>query len=587
MSYSTGRDSAMSSSNEITPLLHPLNSRGESIDEHEIISYVQHRRKSIAASMISNDNFPKSFKFQHQQQEGGGGESNLLTSTISNISSKSYSIQEIISNYPSSLSPEPKTSTFQESYKILKYSIPLIITFLLQYSLTVASVFSVGNLGSNELAAISLSSMTANISGYAIIQGISTCLDTLCAQSFGKKDYNSVGVHFIRCTYLLLILFIPMAGLWVFGSYPLLIKIIGNDGENEKMCQLASQYLRILSIGIPGFIMFENGKHYLQSQGIFHASTMILSVCAPMNAILNYLLVWNKSIGLGFIGAPISVVITNWVMCISLLGYIFFIDGYQCWPKQPLHDKIFITNWQRMINLSIPGVLMIEAEWFAFEIITFEAAKFGTQTLAAQSIISTTCVIFYQIPFALSIAAGTRIAWYIGAASKSSSQITTRATIYLSILLGFFNCLLLITFRGVLVRLYTTDEVVIELAKKVLIIGAIYQINDCLSCATGGILRGQGRQMIGGIMNLIGYYVIALPFAYVFAFILNYKLFGLWLGMLIALTFVSFSQLFFVVISNWDKIIQDCIEEGIVEDGNLNIEAHSMLPSMSNSVVAA
>ncbi|KAK6868325.1 putative transporter [Candida tropicalis] len=577
----------MFDTNERTSLLNPSISRNEDIDENEIISYVQHRRQSIAASTISNENFPKSFNFQHHNQHQSTIlDGNTLGRTISNISTRSHNtIQEIISNQQN-LPPEPKTTIYSEFIKISQFSIPLIITFLLQYSLTVASVFSVGKLGSNELAAISLSSMTANISGYAIIQGVSTCLDTLCAQSFGKKDFNSVGIHFIRCTYLLLLLFIPMAILWIWGSYPLLIKIIGNDEDNEKMCQLASQYLKILSLGIPGFIIFENGKHFLQSQGIFHASTIVLCICAPLNGLLNYLLVWDKSIGLGFIGAPISVVITNWIMCLSLLGYIYFINGYQCLPKTSSYfSSVFFTNWSRMINLSIPGVLMIEAEWFAFEIITFEAAKFGTFTLAAQSIISTTCVIFYQIPFALSIASGTRIAWYIGAASKKSSIITTKATIYLSILLGLFNCSILFTFRDFFVKLYTTDERVIELAKKVLIIGSIYQINDCLSCATAGILRGQGRQMIGGIMNLIGYYLLALPIAYIFAFILNYKLIGLWLGMLIALMFVSLSQLYFVINSNWDKIIQNCIEEGIIEDGNLNIEAHSMLPSMSNSLV--
>lgn len=374
----------MSDTNERTSLLNPLISRNEDIDENEIISYVQHRRQSIAASTISNENFPKSFNFQHHNQHQSTIlDGNTLGRTISNISTRSHNtIQEIISNQQN-LPPEPKTTIYSEFIKISQFSIPLIITFLLQYSLTVASVFSVGKLGSNELAAISLSSMTANISGYAIIQGVSTCLDTLCAQSFGKKDFNSVGIHFIRCTYLLLLLFIPMAILWIWGSYPLLIKIIGNDEDNEKMCQLASQYLKILSLGIPGFIIFENGKHFLQSQGIFHASTIVLCICAPLNGLLNYLLVWDKSIGLGFIGAPISVVITNWIMCLSLLGYIYFINGYQCLPKTSSYfSSVFFTNWSRMINLSIPGVLMIEAEWFAFEIITFEAAKFGTFTLA-------------------------------------------------------------------------------------------------------------------------------------------------------------------------------------------------------------
>ena len=123
------------------------------------------------------------------------------------------------------------------------------------------------------------------------------------------------------------------------------------------------------------------------------------------------------------------------------------------------------------------------------------------------------------------------------------------------------------------------------MAAKVLIVGSIYQINDCLSCATAGVLRGQGRQMIGGIVNLIGYYLIALPFAYTLAFIFQFGLLGLWFGMIIALIFVSFTQTFFVISSNWQKIIDDCIEEAIIEDGNLNIDAHSILPSMSNSIV--
>ena len=102
----------------------------------------------------------------------------------------------------------------------------------------------------------------------------------------------------------------------------------------------------------------------------------------------------------------------------------------------------------------------------------------------------------------------------------------------------------MLTFRHSLASLYTEDNAVIELAAKVLIVGSIYQINDCLSCATAGVLRGQGRQMIGGIVNLIGYYLIALPFAYTLAFIFQFGLLGLWFGMIIALIFVSFTQTF-------------------------------------------
>jgi MATE family multidrug resistance protein len=68
-----------------------------------------------------------------------------------------------------------------------KSSIPLTITFFLQYSLTVVSIFSVGQIGKEELAAISLAIMTLNVS-ISVFNGMATCLDTFCAQAYGGKS---------------------------------------------------------------------------------------------------------------------------------------------------------------------------------------------------------------------------------------------------------------------------------------------------------------------------------------------------------------------------------------------------------------
>lgn len=561
---------AGTSSNNATPV---------EVNENDIIAYVQLRRASIVS--VGTNKIPAQFALTLKMSRTSLNDGlYAVRSTASTLGD----VNEILSVHSKSLINEPHTSASTETKVLMRYSGPLIVTFLLQYSLTVASVFSVGRLGSVELAAVSLSSMTANISGYAIIQGVSTCLDTLCAQAYGRKDYNTVGLHFIRCTYLLMLLYVPMFILWVFGSEAILLLLVGSD--KSDLVRFASQYLQVLAFGIPGFIVFENLKHFLQSQGIFHASTYVLLLCAPLNALMNYVLVWDKRVGLGFVGAPLSVVITNWVMCFLLLGYTIYVNGHQCLPKQSLLHASYFRNWQRMIKLSIPGVLMVEAEWLAFEIITFTASTFGTDALAAQSIVSTTCVLLYQVPFALSIAALTRIAWYIGAAAKNASLIAAKTAMYCALVLGCLNALVLYKFRVFFASLYTSDESVIKLASEMLIIGAIYQINDFLACITGGILRGQGRQHIGGIMNLVSYYCVALPFAFLLAFHFDMKLFGLWIGMIIGLLFVSVFQSYFVITSDWDHIILECINEGIVEDGALKIDAHSTVPAMlSNHLV--
>ncbi len=89
-----------------------------------------------------------------------------------------------------------------------------------------------------------------------------------------------------------------------------------------------------------------------------------------------------------------------------------------------------------MIKLALPGLLMVEAEFLAFEILTLASSYFGTTHLAAQSILSTLTALTFQIPFPISIAASTRVANLIGAtltdAAKTSAKVVSTLTAHLS-----------------------------------------------------------------------------------------------------------------------------------------------------------
>ena len=458
---------------------------------------------------------------------------------------------------------QPIDTDIKTEIKMLFSSaIPLMITFLLQFSLTISSVFFVGNIGSNELAAVSLSNLLANISSFGLIEGIASSLSTLCPQAYGRKDYKLVGLHSVRCFFMLMILYIPIFIFWNWGAYPLLATVI----TEVEPCILAAEYLKILVWSVPGFIVFEVLKLYLQAQGIFHASTIVLLVCAPLNFIITYFLVWNETYGIGFKGAPLAVVITNTLMALSLLFYATFINGYQCWCGWSW--DVF-RNWSKALKLAGPGVIMIEAEWLAFEIISFASSRFGTEALAAQSIITTICITVYQIPFSISVAGSTRIAWFIGSDSKRAAMTSLRAVIIVAIIFGIGTGILLASDREYICGFFSTDEKVVKLAAKVLTIAAVYQIPDCLACVLGGVLRGQGRQYIGGYLNLFSYYVLALPVAFFFGFYLEFELFGLWVGLMVALCFVSSCELYFVINCDWDKIIKDSLDEDLEDMDNL------------------
>jgi MATE family, multidrug and toxin extrusion protein len=61
--------------------------------------------------------------------------------------------------------PNSRTATWQhEAVILVQSSAPLVLTFILQYSLSVASIFVVGHIGEVELAAFRLTSSSCTTS---------------------------------------------------------------------------------------------------------------------------------------------------------------------------------------------------------------------------------------------------------------------------------------------------------------------------------------------------------------------------------------------------------------------------------------
>ncbi len=102
-------------------------------------------------------------------------------------------------------------------------------------------------------------------------------------------------------------------------------------------------------------------------------------------------------------------------------------------------------------------------------------------------------------------------------------------------IVGLFNVVLLSSLRSYIPQLFTDDQGVIDLVASVLPLCAAFQLFDALAANCNGLLRGLGRQEIGGWANLFCYYVVAMPISFGTAFGLGWKLEGLWTGVALAL----------------------------------------------------
>ncbi|KAI1492376.1 mate-domain-containing protein [Biscogniauxia mediterranea] len=440
-----------------------------------------------------------------------------------------------------------ETTWQRETKTIAVYSRSLIVTFLLQYSINIASIFTVGRIGKIELGAVSLGTMTANICCFAPMQGLATSLDTLCSQAYGSGHKHLVGLQLQRMTYFLWLLTLPVAVLFYFAEDILRMIVL-----EPRSAELAGLYLRIIIAGVPGFAAFESGKRFVQSQGLFVATTYVLLIAAPINIFINWLLVWHFE--LGFIGAPIAVAITQNLMPTLLLLYVCFVNGSQCWGG---FTKRALSNWGPMIWLALPGMIMVVAEWLAFEILTLVSSRLGTSYLAAQSILVTVTSTTFMIPFPVSIAASTRIANLIGAKLVGAAKTSAKVAFFAGCVIGLFNLTMLASLRFQLPHLFTQDEEVISIVATVLPLCAVMQIFDGLAAVAHGLLRGIGKQSFGGYANILAYYLVALPISFAAAFALGWNLMGLWLGTTIGLMLVAFVEYWYIYVSDWDKLVHE------------------------------
>ncbi|CDH50029.1 mate efflux family protein [Lichtheimia corymbifera JMRC:FSU:9682] len=442
------------------------------------------------------------------------------------------------------------TASWAKEFRWLLFnSLPVIGTYLLQQSLQLASVFTLGHLGPTELAAAALASMFANVSAWSVAFGTATALDTLCSQAYGgARDKTLVGVYLQRALVMLALMMIPVAIVW-WNATQILLAL---DQEPELAFK-AGLFLRCLLIGVPAFVAFEAVKKFLQAQGIMKASTYVLMIASPINFGLNYMLVHWKPISIGFIGAPLATAFSYWLMLALLIGYIWKFRGAEAWGGWSMDA---FKDWWPFIKLAVPGVLMVCSEWWAFELAALAASYLGTVDLAAQSILLTSASATYTIPYGISVAASTRVGNSIGEASAKKAKYASMMALVFAVGFGALNSSFFMATRSFFGYSFTSDEEVVTRVAHILPLAALFQIADGLCGVCGGVIRGLGRQNVAAWINLIAYYVIALPLGYVLTFKADGGLTGIWISLSVALFVGALGECGFLFIIDWQAEVE-------------------------------
>ncbi|MCR4892400.1 MAG: MATE family efflux transporter [Lachnospiraceae bacterium] len=380
--------------------------------------------------------------------------------------------------------------------KILRYTIPLIATGILQQLFNAADLAVVGQYSGKE--AMAAVGSNAPIIGLLVnlFIGVALGSNVVIAKAIGQKDGDRVSDAVHTSIVISIIGGVLLALLSEFIA-PMIIGLLGVPSE---VYPLSLKYLRIYLMGLPVILLYNFESSIFRSCGNTRTPLIALVISGVLNVLLNLFFV--TQLGMDVDGVAYATVIANVVS--SLILFVSLIKTDLVVKVSPRKLRVHSYVLKTILLIGIPAG--IQGSIFSLANIVIQSAvnSLGTIIMAASSAAFNLEIFAYFVINSFGQACTTFVGQNFGAGKPERCRRTLKLCLLQSFIINVVTCALILVFSNQLLGIFNPDPEVIANGRiRLEYIFFAYLFNFAQETLSG-YLRGFGVSFIPALCSVVG-----------------------------------------------------------------------------------
>jgi len=397
--------------------------------------------------------------------------------------------------------------------KIIVFTIPIILSSLLQLLFNAVDVMVIGKFaGSQSLAAVgSTNSITALFTHLFI--GLSIGVNAVVARLIGSNDKEGLieSIHTAIAA-----AFISGIILVILGT-SLCRNVLELMGSPADVIDKSTLYLKICFCGMPAMMVYNFGAAILRAFGDTRRPLLYLMIAGVINVVLN--LIFVIAFNMDVEGVALATIISQYISGGCILRCI--LKEKERFAVDIKKIKIYKTWMLDIIRVGVPSG--VSSMLFASSDMVIQSAinSFGSVVMAANSAANSVEGFLYIAMNGVQQAALTFVSQNYGASKTDRIKRTIFCCLGLVTSIGIFGGAIILIFRYSLIGLYSGDITIIEYAiSRLFILCPLYFLMGILDTLCGS-LRALGYSLHVMIVSI--FCICVLRLIYIFTIFENFN----------------------------------------------------------------